>query len=371
MTMIGIYAMGVVGGFGCSKEALATALQASKDGKLPDFQPMSAAPDGETTLPSLVADLSPLKQHFKPMKLRRVDRFSQLALLAATECLGETTPLAGEDTAILLASGYGAAKATFGFLDTSREATPSPTHFANSVHNSATSTISIFHGLRGPCCSVSQFEMSLAAGLTSAKAWLTSGRVKSVLVVTSDEYCEVNWNSRLRYFGQPENESAPLDGTRHTAIPGEAGVCFLLERCEDRDTPPPYGYLAHASVTRDGTPPDSWQGSDNRFNILGLDGHRQCHAHYAPWLATEHAAYTRLFGSMPTSQAMDMAVACSMIKSGELVPTPGDMNGASEAALRAPAQVSGKTLSCIKLGRRGELALVDIAQADRKEREAD
>jgi 3-oxoacyl-[acyl-carrier-protein] synthase II len=361
MSNIGIYGMGVIGGFGCGKEALSDALHGSLKGELPALQDMKAGRDDETTLPSLMADLSPLRQHFKPMKLRRVDRFSQMALLTATECLGETTPLAGDDTALLLASGYGAAKATFGFLDTSRESAPSPTHFANSVHNSATSTIAIFHKLKGPCCSVSQFEMSFASAMASARAWLESGKMKSVMVIAADEYCEVNWNSRLRFFGQPEGELAPHDSARHTAIPGEGAACFLLERCDDRDTPPPYGYLTHASVTRDGKTPQGWQADDNQFAILGLDGHKVCHRFYTPWADMKQAAYSRLFGSLPTSQALDMAVACTAIKENKCIPTPGDKTGGSNAILQKSKPLNGKTISCIKHGRRGELALVDIA----------
>lgn len=361
MSAIGIYGMGVVGGFGFGKEALSASLAASLNGNLPVLQDIKAGPGDDTTLPSLMADLAPLKQHFKPMKLRRVDRFSQLALLAATECLGETAPLAGEDTALLLASGYGAAKATFSFLDTSRETMPSPTHFANSVHNSATSTIAIFHKLKGPCCSVSQFEMSFAAAMASARAWLDGGKIKSVMVIAADEYCEVNWNSRLRFFGQPEGDAAPFDGSRHTAIPGEGAACFLLERAEDRATPPPYGYLAHASVTRDGKTLHDWQADRKRIAFLGLDGHKGCHGYYAPWETMPQAAYTRLFGSLPTSQAFDMAIACAAVKAGEYVPTPGDRTGAPQRSITGITPLDGRTISCIKYGRRAELALVDIA----------
>lgn len=360
MSAIGIYGMGVVGGFGFGKTALSDALATSLKGDLPALQDIKAGPDDATTLPSLMADLAPLKDYFKPMKLRRVDRFSQLALLAATECLGETAPMADQDTALLLASGYGAAKATFGFLDTSRETMPSPTHFANSVHNSATSTIAIFHQLKGPCCSVSQFEMSFASAMASARAWLLSGRMKSVMVIAADEYCEVNWNSRLRFFGTPEGDLAPFDFTRHTAIPGEGAACFLLERVDDRDTPPPYGYLAHASATRDGKTPEGWIGTDN-VTFLGLDGHRRCGEFYAPWTGGPHAAYARLFGSLPTSQALDMAVACTAVQSGTVIPTPGDPAGAGSAAIGEAAPLNGRTISCVKYGRRGELALVDVS----------
>ena len=144
----------------------------------------------------LCADTNSLSQYLSKRKLRRIDHYSRMALLAAGKTIQDADPsvFVKEDTGVIVASGYGALSTTFAFLDSYIEkgdGLASPTHFSNSVHNAAAAHISIGYGLEGPSLTVSQFDMSFISALLSAAMWLEQGKVDSVLIGTADEYCDV------------------------------------------------------------------------------------------------------------------------------------------------------------------------------------
>ncbi len=117
-------------------------------------------------------------------------------MFAAGKALQNSDPcfVNKEKTGVIVASGFGAAATTFAFLDSYIEkgdALASPTHFSNSVHNAAAAHISIGYGIKGPSLTVSQFDMSFVSALLSAGIWLEEGKVDSVLIGSSDEYCNV------------------------------------------------------------------------------------------------------------------------------------------------------------------------------------
>lgn len=119
-----------------------------------------------------------------------------MALLAAGKAIQDADPgvFIKEKTGVIVASGYGALSTTFAFLDSYLEKgddLASPILFSNSVHNAAAAHISICYGIQGPSLTISQFDMSFICALLSAGIWLEEGKVDSVLVGSSDEYCDV------------------------------------------------------------------------------------------------------------------------------------------------------------------------------------
>ncbi len=119
-----------------------------------------------------------------------------MAMLAAGKAIQNASPsiVNKEKTGVIVASGFGAARTTFAFLDSYIEkgdSLASPTHFSNSVHNAAAAHISIGYGIQGPSLTVSQFDMSFISALLSAGIWLKEGKVDSVLIGSCDEYCNV------------------------------------------------------------------------------------------------------------------------------------------------------------------------------------
>ncbi len=144
----------------------------------------------------LCADTTSISQYLSKRKLRRIDHYSRMALLAAGKAIQDADPtvFTKKETGIIVASGYGALSTTFAFLDSYIEkgdGLASPTHFSNSVHNAAAAHISIGYGLQGPSLTVSQLDMSFISALLSASMWLEQGNVDSVLIGTTDEYCDV------------------------------------------------------------------------------------------------------------------------------------------------------------------------------------
>lgn len=131
------------------------------------------------------ADTSRLLDFVKPRHIRRLDHFSQLALLGA--CLtAEHFPdcFTGPRCGLIIAGAYGPAATTFAFLDSlidHGDQLASPTIFANSVNNAAAAHIARHLNITGPTLSLNQGHNSLNAAFACAAAWLVQRRVDLVL----------------------------------------------------------------------------------------------------------------------------------------------------------------------------------------------
>ena len=315
-----IQGIGIVGGFGCGTEA---ALDALKNPQKPtDFLTLKL-PTGTVDYPAYLANPEPLKQFVKPRKLRRVNKYSRLAALAAYLALQDAALPTDQlsETGVIVASGYGASTTTFDFLKdiiTDGDSFASPTLFSNSVHSSAASHVTIMLQIKGPCLTVSQFEMSAVAALLNAQVWLRDKKVDTVLLGGVDEINNVLLYCYHNFFGKDiPQEMAPLDYKRQTAIPGE-GAAFMVLTRDDGQTPP-YGYIDTAS----------WETasehsiSKDTFMIPSCDGHRKCGLRYQKLLHDVPPAniktFSQLYGSMPSSQMFDLAFASIAAKHG-LIP---------------------------------------------------
>lgn len=119
-----------------------------------------SASENYGTLEVLKADISGLDRFVPKKKLRRVDHFSRMALLAAGRALEGIDPFPATrgQIGLIVATGYGALNSTFSFLDSYIEKgdkLSAPTLFSGSVHNAAAAHISICYGITGPCLTVS------------------------------------------------------------------------------------------------------------------------------------------------------------------------------------------------------------------------
>lgn len=306
LTITGI---GLVGGFGSGKQAL---LEALHHGGKPNAAVPVMGLSGPRQLPAYQVDVSPVARFVPPAALRRMNRFAKLAVLGASLALedaGWSMPLRRDGVGLVIASGYGASRSTFDFLDSMIDDEghyPSPTLFSNSVHSSAASHLSIVLELGGPCLTVSQFEMSTVSALLTARQWLLEGRVEAVLFGAVDEICPVLGYCYDRFFGVgADGPIEPFAWDKQTAVMGEGAAFLLLERAGDGDST--YGQLDRVSWTqsRDAAiPPDS-------LLVLGADGHT-CYAKDYRRLSEQSRsciAYTPLYGSLPGGQTFDIAIA--------------------------------------------------------------
>ena len=113
---IAVRGIGVTGGFGCGTDQLRQALFS---GQSTPQTILLEADSRQLEIPVYLCDTSRLADFVNKRALRRVDHFSRMAVLASVLAL-EDAGMLHEDhqnLAVVLASGYGATRTTFSFLD--------------------------------------------------------------------------------------------------------------------------------------------------------------------------------------------------------------------------------------------------------------
>lgn len=355
---LAINGIGAVGGFGCGTDALASALHSGR------CEPGRAAVKttrGPVEIPVYLADTSRLEDFVNKRALRRIDHFSKMALLGAHLALKEAGKLEEDHSrmGVIVATGYGAAHTTYDFLDSfllQSDSFSSPTCFSSSVHNAAAASISMLLDITGPGLTVSQFEMSAASALLAARSWLEEGRVDSVLFGTVDEYCDVLGYCWHRFYGEKAaapHEMRPLEFNMQSAIPGE-GAAFFLLTAEGKETVSPYGFIEDILIGRcSGGKIGATQGT--RL-FIGADGNMTFSSYYMNHLpgGVPTTCYTPLYGSLPTGQAFDIAIAAISRMNGKVFPSPGT-GGCADIPERP---LGDDKIDCITIGGEGELASV-------------
>ena len=284
----------------------------------------------------------------------------RMALLGAYLALEDAGRLDGDRSTmgIIIASGYGAGRTTFAFLDSfinDGDNLSSPTFFSNSVQNAAVANVSMMLGITGPGLTVSQFDMSVQSALIAARHWLEEGRVDSVLFGAVDEYCDVMGYCWHRYYGDratTDHEMKPFEYDLQTAIPGEGAAFFLLTRADE--TSSRYGYIEDVTMGRCDRGP--LIVTDNTFLFVGADGHKQCSSYYKQYIPENArlASYTPVYGSLPIGPAFDMAIAALSRKAGILCNPP---SGNITAADR---NMSDKLITCLKINNEGQFGVITL-----------
>lgn len=358
MIKLAVKGIGVVGGFGAGVGALEAAL---RDGAATLGHLDVPVAQGSVRMPAYRADTAALEQFVPKRALRRVDHYSKMGLLGAHLAL-QDGGLLGSDLSrvgVVVASGYGATATTFAFLDSliaDGDVCASPTHFANSVHNSAAANISIMLGARGPSLTVSQFEMSVASALVTARLWLAEGRVDAVLFGAIDELSDLVGYLQHRQRG-PEHAAAisPLDTKEESSIVGEGAAFLLLTR---NDGGPAYcsidsvetGNLRHAVPP---LPADA-------VLLLGADGRRELGSRYRAAAPADArlACYAPLYGSMPAAAAFDLAAAALVLQKGSVYPIAGAA-GCDMQKREVPLQTS--RICSLRLAGASEYAVVGMS----------
>ena len=293
--------------------------------------------------------------------MRRADRFSKMAVLAAWDAMRDGGAEAGEEEpslGIILATAFGPQVTAFRFLDEIidyGDANVSPTLFSHSVHNAAASYVASALGNRGPTLTVTQFESSFHQALILARAWIQEGRCENVLVGAVEEcgtvmeyICgerlEIAEDGRITPF---EFSSSP------SAVPGEGSVFLLLrggdgpERyCEIRGV-----YLDHESGEA---------GPDLRIlDADGMSGDESCYRE----IAGEDvmiAGYSPLFGSMMTGSAFHCASAALMLRNQTRYACPIQDNPHGVRLCTSTEKQEIERIQCIKYSCSGEKAVIDL-----------
>lgn len=356
MNRLAIQGIGVVGGFGCGVHDLQARLA---DGATAPGELVVTVAGQERIIAAYLAETASLERFVSKRNTRRIDHFSRMALLGAYLALEDASALEAprDKMGVVIASGYGPSRTTFSFLDSvldSGDALASPTHFSNSVHNAAAAHVAIQLQASGPSLTVSQFEMSVASALLTAKQWLDTGRVDSVLFGAVDEVCAVLGYCWESYFPGSGGPIEPFAFDRQSAVLGEGAAFFLLTREKEAR----YGRISKVDQgrVRKGLFGGSW--------LLNADGHRACSASYPDLLTgpAKVAAYSPYFGSLPVGQAFDLAVAALAVRDGHLPgkagleELPGEWRPAEGSLLDGP-------ITCLKCDGEGYFGLIEVERS--------
>jgi 3-oxoacyl-[acyl-carrier-protein] synthase II len=288
---------------------------------------------------ALTVDLAAVGDKSLLGKIRRADRLSKMAVLAATGALADNSPggerssqairsgslvgpadvqetdyTGGRGMGIIVATAYGPHETTFAFLNDILDfgdINVSPTRFSNSVHNAAASYITETLGLKCPTLTVTRFQDSFHGALELAASWIAEGRCARVLVGAVDTCGDVlRYVAGARLTAAPDGVIRPFDLDSPVHVPGE-GALFLLVGEPGGRSP----YCSVEAVPR-GEPAGKGVAPDLR--IIAADGLLTDSAPYAGEGAggTLLAAYSPVFGSMMIQSAFAVAAGALMIRDG-------------------------------------------------------
>lgn len=250
--------------------------------------------------------------------MRRADRFSRMATLAAVDAWNDAGApnISPERVGIIAATGLGPHARTFQFLDgvlDYGDDAASPTDFSHSVHNAAVSYITAALQCHGPAQTLTDFDFAFQQALTVAEGWLAEGRVDVVILGAAEELGEVMLHVASRMTEIPSNGCpAPWDFSRKPRmVPGEGSVFFALTRENGGEK----SYAAISAVD-----PGEQEGNLTIIDAEGMSGD-ESGADFIP-IAGTVANYSPVFGSMMTGVAFQCAAAAMMLKRGKLYADP-------------------------------------------------
>ncbi|TIH15803.1 hypothetical protein D0S45_09480 [Marinifilum sp. JC120] len=199
-------------------------------------------------------DTSDLNSYFAPRRLRRVDHFTRMTLLAGCRALHDAagtiqedlkTPLPlHEDMGIVISTGYGPSQTIFEFLSSIIDhgaGCASPLAFSHSVHNIPAATMSVFLNNPKPYTTLCQLHGPLLAGLQTAGCWLAEKRVQKVLLGLVDEKTPLLTDNTRRLL---EKKGLPGDH-----IPVGEGACFFLLGPAEETNDARYGTLEFETLS--------------------------------------------------------------------------------------------------------------------------
>ncbi len=310
-----ILGIGSVSALGCGVESLKAGLAGSVAPLIETHKYDTVF--GETAVNAYTASINGLERFLPRNALRRMDRLSQMSLLASFLAI-EDGGLVLEDRArigIVFGSGYGPMQTTFGFLDSlidHGDKLASPTLFANSVHNALAAQATIALKINGPCLTVTSFEQTAHSVLATAMGWLHGGQVDYVLAGMGDEFCPLRgYSTAALNRGGCSGVMRPLSLDRCSHVPGEGFITFLLGK---GDVDGSYCRLTAATVGRF----DAAADLPHEQVFIAANGIRETAEYYRPILSLKKSvvAYASLYGGMPAGNGFDVAFAALSLRDG-------------------------------------------------------
>jgi 3-oxoacyl-[acyl-carrier-protein] synthase II len=216
---------------------------------------------------ALVRDFKP-KDFINPMKMRRMNTLSRLAVSAARMAIDDFGAPLDANSGVAIGTSFGPVQTSVDYMQEYVEkgaALAPPQLFAESVANAPGSHIAIEWNLRGFNITVTQRESSALAAAMYASAQIAKGNVQSALIGGVEEVNEMIFSvldriGALAHANGTADEAArPFDLRRNGMVLGEGSV-VLVAAPNGRKT---YGYLSGFGIGRDVTATISDWGSDH------------------------------------------------------------------------------------------------------------
>jgi 3-oxoacyl-[acyl-carrier-protein] synthase II len=352
-----IAGMGVVFARGRGIDALEQAL---KQGWVPPVERVSPGVGQERT-PSYCVDQASMADKAVLKRMRRADRFSRMAALAAWDAAadaGVPDQAGGADLGIILATAFGPQATAFRFLDEIMDhgdGRASPTLFSHSVHNAAASYVASALNSQGPTLTVTQFSFSFHQALLLADAWLEEGRCERVLVGSVEEGGSVLEYIFRRKLRTPEDGRIRPFGfsASPAAVPGEGSVFLMLSRDDA-----PGGHCRIAGVSFD----DGADAGTADLYLLDADGMSGDERDYGRIAGREVviAGYSPLFGSMMTGSAFHCATAALILTRQTRYACPVQDNPHGARICAETGEVETGTIRCIRYDCQRERAVIEL-----------
>ena len=296
-------------------------------------------------------------------KMRRADRFTKMAVLAAWDAVkdsGIEIDGGGASLGIILATAFGPQVTAFRFLDEiidHGDASVSPTLFSHSVHNAAASYVATALDNHGPTLTVTQFGLSFHQALILARAWLHEGRCENVLVGSVEECGTVMEYICSRKLEIPEDgKIRPFEfSSSPRAVPGEGSVFLLLSREERRRK---YCELRGVFVG------DEAEEGEPDLRILDADGMSIDETGYQESASRSAliGGYSPLVGSMLTGSAFHCAAAAMMLRNQKLYACPVQDNPHGLRLCASTEEKDLETIQCVKYDCFRERAVIELGR---------
>ncbi|MHB8173594.1 MAG: beta-ketoacyl-[acyl-carrier-protein] synthase family protein [Nitrospirota bacterium] len=183
-----------------------------------------------------------------PMKLRRMDKLSQMVLVSSIEAMKDAGLSAGilppERIGVVIGNGYGGTSCTEEFFEGLLMRGPmgvNPMLFPTTVPNSAASLTSIELRLKGPNCTFCQKDISAEEAVIYAVGLIRKGAADAVIAGGGEELNDVIYHAfdslRILSPGRKGGEegSFPFGRGRNGRILGEGAGVLVLESLESAD----------------------------------------------------------------------------------------------------------------------------------------
>ena len=283
-----------------------------------------------------------------PKKMRRADRFSKIATLAAMDAVEDSKVDIKKGTlGIILSTALGPHVTTFNFLDdlvSYGEENVSPITFSHSVHNAAVSYISMALDNQGPSITVAGFVFSFHQALLVARSWLDEKRCENVLVGSVDERGEL-MDDVFHNMVKKEQGIKSFDFPVTSSIdPGEGGVFFMLSNNGSQEK-----YCKVAEVLHDRNT-DIKNDEETDIYMLDTDGMSGEDKGYLEIIKKKEqvAGYAPLFGNTSVLSAFHCAVGALSIKNQRLYTCPEQNNPHGLDLCAKEKTMDIRNIACVK-----------------------